>query len=158
LADNAHLIARFQDADRPAPEVSTERRERVYFFQHEIMGLRRRLKRDSGIMFRFIPHDFFLSVENYYSQERRFHRDALNQSLDIYAWTGLASPADLDRLALKIGRMAPARHVWRAESAYKGAAVADSEGAQVLSCSIEDRVVDAVEGRNRFGSVWTDIL
>jgi hypothetical protein len=51
-----------------------------------------------------------------------------------------------------------AKHIWRAESGFKGESYTDDAGYLKLRYTVEDGIEDAEDGRNRFGSAWVDML
>ena len=157
LSDNAHLIALFETGRIDARFFTPDHPECVHFFLTELTGSRRRLRFANGQTFRFSPHDFHLCIGGYHHQHR-MRADPINQSLDMYLWQGLGPEAELDGLVRQIGALAGARHVWRAESGFMGEAFTNDQGNYTVRYSVEDCYEDAIDGRNRYGSVWTDML
>jgi hypothetical protein len=159
LADNDHLVARFENGGRDHHRFyESKGRERAHFFLHELFALRKRLKYDRSLMYQSIPHDFWLRIGGYEHQHAMSRADPINQAIDLYIWQGAIALDAADALALRIGSLGSARHVWKAESGFKSALYTDAEGCLRLHYTVYDPVEDAVEGRNRYGSHWVDLI
>jgi hypothetical protein len=159
LADNDHLRARFDNNGLDhARFYEPKGRERVYFFLHEIFALKKRLKHDRSVMYQSLPHDFWLRVGGYEHQYATSRADPINQAIDIYVWQGAASSDDADALAVRIGALTSARHIWKSETGHKSELYTDTDGNYRLKYSAYDQIEDAVDGHNRYGSRWVDLL
>jgi hypothetical protein len=159
LSSNAHLRALF-DGDRDAYERCFDPKgaECVHFFLTEIRAHRQRLKYDPSLMFLSLPHDLMLRIGGYDWQYTTTAADPINQALDLFIWEGAMPDEKREALVRDIAAMTGAVHVWRAESGFMGETHIDADGAQSLSYWVEDRYEDAIDGRNRYGSKWVDIL
>jgi hypothetical protein len=159
LSVNDHLLARFR-GDKSAADAcfTTEHPKRVHFFLTEILAHRKRLKHDESIAFLSLPHDLLLRVGGYEAQYATTAADPINQSLDFYLWQGVLPEKKADALARALGGITFAKHIWKVESGYIGPTYIDDEGYQRSRYWVEDRVEDAVEGCNRYGGRWTDLL
>jgi hypothetical protein len=159
LADNDHLLARFENGGIDhARFYEPKGRERVYFFLHEIFALRKRLKHDRSVMFQSLPHDFWLRIGGYEHQYAMSRTDPINQAIDLYIWQGVASSDDADALVHRIGTLTSARQIWKSETGHKGELYTEADGNSRLSYSAYDQIEDAVDGCNRYGSRWVDLL
>jgi hypothetical protein len=159
LSDNAHLIDRFENEGRLHHRFFTpEHPKCVHFFLTEITASRVRTKRDRSMTYRYSPHDFWFQVGGYHHQRHFSRVDKINQALDIYVWKDLWSEAECDALAGAIGVLAGAYQVWRAESGYQGEAYTRDDGNLAVRYSVEDEIEDAIDGCNRYGSRWIDLL
>jgi hypothetical protein len=158
LADNDHLVARFENGGIDnARFYEPKGRERVYFFLHEIFALRRRLKYDPSVVFQSLPHDVWLRIGGYEHQFAMSRAHPINQAIDLYVWQGAIESSEADALALQIGGLTCARHVWKSESGHRGELYTDAEGVFRLRYSAYDQIEDAVAGCNRYGSRWRDL-
>jgi hypothetical protein len=159
LAANEHLVARFRGDNVAADACFTAAHpRRVHFFLTEILAHRKRLKHDASIAFLSLPHDLLLRVGGYDAQNATKAADPINQSLDLYIWQGVMPLEDANALARALGKIAFAKQIWKVESGYIGPTYIDDEGYQRNRYWLEDRVEDAVEGRNRYGALWIDLL
>jgi hypothetical protein len=160
LTDDTHLIDKFANAGRLNARFFEPRGcERVHFFQTEFFGLRCRLKYDRSNVFQSIPHDFWLRIGGYHHQHNTSYLHEINQALDIAIWQGALAEADADGLALEIGRLTGAKHIWKTTSGFKGETLIDPEdGYHKLRYFVADQFEDAIDKRNRFGSLWVDLL
>jgi hypothetical protein len=159
LADNDHLLHRFEHEGRDHFRFYEPKgRERVHFFLTALFGLRRRLKYDRSITYQSLPHDFWLRIGGYDHQYAMSRAHPINQALDFYVWQGAMPAPEADALARKIGRLAYAQHIWKAESGFRGSDYTDDEGYLRLRYWVGDGIEDAVDGRNRYGSRWIDLL
>jgi hypothetical protein len=159
LNDNDHLIARFENGGRDhARFYEPKGCARVHFFLHEIFGLRRRLKYDRSMVFQSLPHDLWLRIGGYDHQHAMSRADPINQALDLYIWQGILPEDAADALAHRLGRLTSAKHIWKTESGQRGALYDDADGNARVRYSVMDGIEDAVDGRNRYGARWTDLL
>ncbi len=159
LADNDHLIARFDNGGRDSALFYEPRgRERVHFFLHEIFALRKRLAYDPSQIFQSLPHDLWLRVGGYDHQYAMSRAHPVNQALDLYLSQDAVTETKADAFAQQIGSLTSAVHIWKTESGYKGETYTDAEGLLRLRYSAYDEIEGAVEGRNRFGARWADVL
>jgi hypothetical protein len=159
LSRNQHLIARFEDPKAPLqPFLSPEHPEAVYFFLTEIMANQFKLNRAPQVSFDSVPHDFYMCVGGYQNQFTTSRSDPINQCLDIYIWQALAPATELDALVLKLGAIAGAKHIWRAISGFRGEWYVDETGNNDVRYSVRERYEDAVDGTNRYGAPWVDML
>jgi hypothetical protein len=159
LNQNAHLIARFEDKQLAlTPFLSPETSEAVYFFLTEIMAHMRPVPRSATHPFEAAHHDFYLRIGGYEHQYATTRADPINQCLDLYIRHAALPDADLDGFALALGKMTGAVNIWRAESGFIGDTFVDEEGYSRARYSVMDAIEDAIDGRNRFGSVWIDLL
>ncbi len=159
LTDNDHLIARFDNGGIDnARFYEPKGRERVYFFLHEFFALKQRMPYDRSIVFQSLPHDFWLRVGGYEHQYAMSNAHPINQFLDMYIWQGAIAEGDADALAQHIGRLTSAHHIWKAQSGYTGETYTDADGLLRLRYSAYDQIEDAVDGCNRYGSRWIDLL
>jgi hypothetical protein len=159
LSDNTHLIDRFENEGRWHHRFFTPDHPKcVYFFLTEITASRVRTKRDRSMTYRYSPHDFWLQVGGYLHQWHFSRADKINQALDMYIWKDLWSAPECDALAKAIGALAGAFEIWRAESGYRGETYTRDDGSIAVRYSVEDEIEDAIDGRNRYGSRWIDLL
>jgi hypothetical protein len=159
LADNAHLIAKFDDDGRIDPRFFTADHPRcVHFFLTEIFALRRRLRHDRAVVFQSLPHDFTLRIGGYDHQIATSRAHPLNQAIDIAIWQGAISEADADALVESVGAITGARQVWKSETGFRGETFTDEAGTLRLRYGIADQIEDAVDGHNRFGAAWVDVM
>jgi hypothetical protein len=159
LSDDALLIDKFANGGLINGHFFTpEHPEWPHFFLTEIMAMKHRLKRARSITHRSMPFDFYLRVGGYDHQYATSATQPINQALDIFVWKDLMPITDSDALVRRIGSLTSAKHIWRAESGFKGASYTDDAGYLKLRHTVEDAIEDAVDGRNRFGSVWVDML
>ena len=160
LSDNAHLIDAFGNGGRLDARLFEPRgRERVHFFLTEIFAPERRLKYDRSMTFQAIPHDLYLRIGGYDHQYATSRAHPLNQALDLYLWQGALAEAEADELVRRIGALAHAVHIWKAETGFSGEAYIDpQDGNHKLRYWVGDQIEDAIDGRNRYGSLWTDLL
>jgi hypothetical protein len=158
LSNNAHLIDQFEhggDLDiRLFPPGGPAL---PHFFCHEIIGSRTRLKGDGSQLFQFLPHDFRLQIGSH-SHHAVSQADPINQVLALYVWQGIAAREDVVALVRELGAITDAVHIWHAESGFQGEEYVDAEGRSTLRYSVFDTVEDAVDGRNRFGATWVDLM
>jgi hypothetical protein len=158
LADNAHLIAKFENCGNADIRFFPPKGpERVHFFLHEIIGSRARLKGGGSQMFQFMPHDFRLQVGSYHHYQMS-RADLINQVLTLYFWQGILERDEIFALVREIGVIAGAVHIWHAESRFMGEEYIDGEGCSRLHYSVFEAFEDAVAGRNGFGGLWVDLL
>jgi hypothetical protein len=159
LHQNAHLIARFEDKQASlSPFLSPETPEVVYFFLTEIMAHMRPVPPPAARPFEATHHDFYLRIGGYEHQYATTRADPINQCLDLYIRRAALPEADLDGFALALGKATGAVNIWRAESGFIGETLIDEEGYTRASYAVMDAIEDAIDGRNRFGSVWIDLL
>ncbi len=159
LSDNAHMIHRFEhDGRMHARFFRPEHPKCVYFFLTEMTASRKRLKRDRAMTHRYSPHDFWLQVGGYHHQRYFSRADPINQAVDFYVWKNLWGEDASDALAKALGTLVGAVHIWRAESGYRGESVVGEDGNHSVRYSVEDEIEDAIDGCNRFGSRWIDLL
>jgi hypothetical protein len=159
LSDNDHLIARFENGGRDHFRFYEPKgRERAHFFLHEIFALRKRLKHDRSVVYQSIPHDFWLRIGGYEHQHAMSRANPLNQAIDLYIWQGVIAPDAADALVRRIGSLTSARHIWKNESGFKGELYTDDLGYLRLRYAAFDQIEDAVDGCNRFGSRWIDLM
>jgi hypothetical protein len=156
LSDNAHLVAHFEG--KPDwPFFTKEHPECVYFFQHEIMGQKVRVRYAKGQVFQFLPHDLHITVGGYEHQYNNKLSDPINQAIDFYVCKEVVGAAAGDALARTLGEIAQAKHIWRAESGFMGPEYTDDEGELQVRYHIRDIYEGANKGKTRFGSRWRDM-
>lgn len=158
LADNDHLVARFENGGRDHFRFYEPKgRERAFFFLHEIFALRKRLKYEASVVYQSLPHDFWLRVGGYEHQYAMSQAQPVNQAIDLYIWQGAVTADAADALARRIGTLTSARHVWKSETGYKGDQYIDAAGYTRVRFSAYDQIEDAMDGCNRYGSRWVDL-
>jgi hypothetical protein len=160
LADNDHLLHRFEHEGREHFRFYEPKgRERAYFFLTELYGFRRRMKYDRSQVFQSLPYDLWLRIGGYDHQYAMSRAHPINQALDLAIWQGGLPEAEADALARRIGTLSGAKNIWKAESGFKGEAYTDpADGYYKLRYSAYDEIEGAVDGRNRSGSLWIDLL
>ncbi len=159
LSDNDHLIAQFEnDGKDNARFYEPKGRERVYFFLHEMFGFRKRLSYDRSIMYQSLPHDLWLRIGGYTHQYAMSLSDPVNQALDLYIWQNVLGEQEADALALKIGALTSAIHIWKAESGFRGESYVDEAGLNTIRYAVYEQIEDAKMGHNLYGSRWIDLL
>jgi hypothetical protein len=159
LSNNTHLVAKFNgDLEGFERCFDGKGKECVYFFLTEIRAHRRRLKYDPSLMFFSLPHDLMIRIGGYDYQHAMTVADPINQSLDIFIWDGAMPVAKREALVRELAAMTGAIHLWYALSGFMGEQYTDADGFHHARYWVEDRYEDAVGGRNRYGSLWVDML
>ncbi len=159
LSDNAHLKFAFDHEGRiPAEFYTAAPAGLVGFLLTEFMASRQRVRRDRSIVFRYAPHDFVLRVGGYHTAHETYRCNNINQYVDFFVSCDAMSRDASDTLALTIGRLAHAKHIYRVDCPFKGSGYTGEDGNFRLRHDVEDGIEDAVEGRNRYGSIWRDLL
>jgi hypothetical protein len=159
LSDNAHLIDRFENSGRASHRFFTPAHPKcVHFFLTEITASRTRTRRDKSQTYRYSPHDFWLQVGGYHHQQKFSRQDPINQAIDIYISQDVWNEATSDQLAMSIGALTDAVHIWKSESGFRGTDYVTTEGNMAITYSVEDEIDAAIDGQNRFGSMWLDLL
>jgi hypothetical protein len=159
LSDNAHLCALFDgDRDRYEQYFAPKGSEHVHFLLTEIRAHRQKLAYDRSLTFASLPHDLMLRIGGYDWQYATSASDPINQVLDISVWEGAMPAPKREALVHDIAALTGAVHVWRAESGFIGDSYTDAEGLNRVRYWVEDRYEDAIDGRNRYGSQWIDML
>ena len=77
----------------------------------------------------------------------------------MYVWQGALAEKEADAFALRMGALTHAVRIWKAETGFRGDAYIDpQDGNHKLRYWVGDQIEDAIDGRNRYGSLWTDLL
>jgi hypothetical protein len=159
LSRNGHLIARFEDKLASLePFLTSEHPAAVHFFLTEIMAFRDRPTIPDGYQFDGLPHDFYLRIGGYEHQYATTRADPINQAIDLWVRNDVALESEIDALVLSIAKIGKAIQIWRTTSRFCGELYEDSKGYQCVRYHVRDAIEDAVEGRNRYGSLWIDML
>jgi hypothetical protein len=159
LSDNAHLVDRFENGGKSHIRFFPPKGpERVHFFRTLIIGSRTRLRYDRSLDFGQIPHDFRLLIGDYAHPHAASRADPINQAIELYFWKPIALDAQIESLVRRIGAICGARHIWRAESGFMGEPCAGAQVYDTVRYSVFDTIEGAVEGANRYGSRWIDVL
>jgi hypothetical protein len=159
LSHNDHLIARFEDKQASLmPFLTPETPEAAYFFLTEIMAHMRPVPRSAAHPFEAAHHDFYLRVGGYEHQYATTRADPINQCLDLFIRRAALPDADLDGFAFALGKATGAVNIWRAESGFIGETYVDEGGYTRARYAVTDAIENAIDGRNRFGSIWVDLL
>ena len=116
----------------------------VSFDFTSIMCSKNKFSVDKSAHMEDAPFDIFIKIKH--------------ETIFIYMIKDLMSLNEMNDFVKLIGELACSENIWRAESAFRGEMYTDERGYRMCKFFITDEIRNAINGKNRWGDEWIDIL